>query len=516
MTRRAAAGGSRLAAARRVVVKVGSALLVEQSTGSVNRAWLESLAEDIAALRAARPGGRAGVLGRHRARPARARPARAASRSSRRSRPRPPSARSASRTPGRKCSSERGFTVAQVLLTLGDTEERRRYLNARNTLTTLLRLGAIPVINENDTVATAEIRYGDNDRLAARVAQMVSADCLVLLSDVDGLYTADPTREPGARVHPGGAAHHAGDRGHGRRLGVGRRARAAWRPRSMAAQDRGRAPAATCASPPGAKLHPLRRIEAGARCTWFVAEASPVAVRKQWIAGMLKPAGELAVDEGAVRALRGRQEPAAGRRHAVKGRFDRGDAVVVRDPDGLEIARGLAAYSSTDAERIRGRRSSELEALLGFRGRDEMIHRDDLVLVVTDAGHRSADGADRARGAWQAAQALALATTGAEERGPARRRPRRCARRAGEILAANARDMKAARGRGPGRRDARPAAARRDARRGHGAGRRADRGAGRSGRHRDRRMDAAERPAHPARARAARRDRHHLREPART
>jgi glutamate 5-kinase len=273
----------------------------------------------------------------------------------------------------------RGFTVAQVLLTLGDTEERRRYLNARNTLTTLLRLGAIPVINENDTVATAEIRYGDNDRLGARVAQMVSADCLVLLSDVDGLYTADPTRDETAQFIPevpritpeiesmaGGSASDVGSGGMATKVLAAKIAVAAGCHMCIAA---------------GREAHPLRRIESGARCTWFVADASPVTVRKQWIAGMLKPAGELVVDAGAARALRDGSSLLPAGVTAVKGRFDRGDAVVVLDPEGVEIARGLAAYSSTDAERIRGRHSSELEALLGFRGRDEMIHRDDLVLV---------------------------------------------------------------------------------------------------------------------------------------
>jgi len=274
---------------------------------------------------------------------------------------------------------ERGLTVAQVLLTLGDTEERRRYLNARNTLTTLLRLGAIPVINENDTVATAEIRYGDNDRLGARVAQMVSADCLVLLSDVDGLYTADPTREPDAQFIPevdgitpeieamaGGSASDVGSGGMATKVVAAKIAVAAGCNLCIAA---------------GRDVHPLRRIESGARCTWFVADASPVTVRKQWIAGMLKPAGEITVDEGAVRALRDGKSLLPAGVTEVKGRFDRGDAVLVRDPAGVEIARGLAAYSSGDAERIRGRRSGEVEQLLGYRGRDEMIHRDDLVLV---------------------------------------------------------------------------------------------------------------------------------------
>jgi glutamate 5-kinase len=378
MTRKAAAGGSRLAAARRVVIKVGSALLVEKSTGNVNRDWLEALAEDVAALRVRGQevvlvSSGAIALGRREIGLAKRKPKL--------------EEKQAAAAVGqirlahawKEVLDRHGLTVAQVLLTLGDTEERRRYLNARNTLTTLLRLGAVPVINENDTVATAEIRYGDNDRLGARVAQMVSADCLVLLSDVDGLYTADPTRDATAQFIPevphitpaieamaGGSASEVGSGGMATKV--------------MAAKIAVSAGCHMCIAA-GREMHPLRRIESGARCTWFVAEASPVTVRKQWIAGMLKPAGELLVDEGAAAALRGGKSLLPAGVTQVKGRFDRGDAVVVRDPAGVEIARGLAAYSSTDAERIRGRRSGELEGLLGFRGRDEMIHRDDLVLV---------------------------------------------------------------------------------------------------------------------------------------
>jgi len=378
MTEAAATGESRLVAARRVVVKVGSALLVEGSTGRVNRAWLESLAEDLAAIR-----GRgqelvlvsSGAIGLGR---------RELGLAAGRLKLEESQAAAAVGQirlahAWKEVLEQRGFTVAQVLLTLGDTEERRRYLNARNTLTTLLRLGAIPVINENDTVATAEIRYGDNDRLGARVAQMVSADCLVLLSDVDGLYTADPTRDPEARfiaevrrITPeieamaGGSASELGSGGMATKV--------------MAAKIAVAAGCSLCIAA-GRELNPLRRVESGARCTWFLAEASPVTVRKQWIAGMLRPAGELAVDEGAVRALRAGKSLLPAGVVQVKGRFDRGDAVLVRDPDGVEIARGLAAYSSADAERIRGRRSAELETLLGYRGRDEMIHRDDLVLA---------------------------------------------------------------------------------------------------------------------------------------
>ncbi len=378
MKRGAAAGGPRLPAARRVVVKVGSALLAEAGSGRVNRGWLESLAEDIAALRArgqevvvvssgAIALGRRQLglaVGRLRLEESQAAAAAGQIRLAH---------------AWKEVLEQHGFAVAQVLLTLGDTEERRRYLNARNTLTTLLRLGAIPVINENDTVATAEIRYGDNDRLAARVAQMVSADALVLLSDVDGLYTADPCRDPHASLVPlveaitpeieamaGGSASDVGSGGMVTKLLAAKIAVAAGCHMCIAA---------------GREHNPLSRIESGARCTWFVAAASPVTLRKQWIAGLLKPVGELHVDEGAARALGdGRSLLPAGVVNVV-GRFDKGDVVIVRGPAGVEIARGLAAYSSQEAQLIRGRKSGELEGLLGYRGRDELIHRDDLVLI---------------------------------------------------------------------------------------------------------------------------------------
>jgi glutamate 5-kinase len=371
-------GGSRLARARRVVVKIGSALLVERSTGRLNRAWLETLAADVAALRARGQevilvSSGAIALGRLQLGLA---PGRLKLEESQ-----------AAAAVGqirlahawKEVLEQHGCAVAQMLLTLGDTEQRRRYLNARSTLETLLKLGAIPVINENDTVATAEIRYGDNDRLAARVAQMASADCLVLLSDVDGLYTADPTVDPHATFIPevtqvtaeieamaGGSASDVGSGGMATKVLAGKIALAAGCNMCITV---------------GREPHALRRVESGARCTWFVAQASPKTVRKQWIAGMLKPAGTVHVDAGAAKALRGGKSLLPAGVTRVEGRFDRGDAVVVRDADGLELARGLSAYSSEDARRVCGRRSQELEAILGYRGRDEMIHRDHLVLL---------------------------------------------------------------------------------------------------------------------------------------
>ena len=379
MTPSAAAGKSRLATARRVVVKIGSALLVERSTGRVNRSWLEALAEDIARLRSR---GQEVVLVSSGAIALGRRQLGLAPGKLRLEESQAAAAVGQIRLAHawKEVLEQHDFTVAQVLLTLGDTEQRRRYLNARNTLTALLKLGSIPVINENDTVATAEIRYGDNDRLAARVAQMVSADCLVLLSDVDGLYTADPTRDTGAKfiaevpritadieAMAGGSASDVGSGGMATKVLAAKIAVAAGCHMCVAA---------------GREQHPLRRIESGSRCTWFVADGSPVTARKQWIVGMLKPSGELRVDEGAARALRQGKSLLPAGVVQVSGRFDRGDAVVVKDPDGREVARGLAAYSSNDAERMCGRKSGELERLLGYRGRDEMIHRDDLVIVT--------------------------------------------------------------------------------------------------------------------------------------
>jgi len=265
-----------------------------------------------------------------------------------------------------------------VLLTLEDTEARRRHLNARSTIESLLKLRAIPVINENDTVATIEIRYGDNDRLAARVAQMASADTLILLSDIDGLYTADPRNDTAAehipevtRITPeieamaGQAAPGYSSGGMVTKLAAAKIAYGAGC--RMAIVD-------------GTGAHPLRAIENGARCTWFLPDQEPLAARKRWISGAINPSGSLTVDDGALGALgRGKSLLPAGVT-SVEGSFRRGDAVIVRDGGGREIARGLVAYGAEEARQIIGRKSSEIETILGYRGRDEMIHRDDLVM----------------------------------------------------------------------------------------------------------------------------------------
>jgi glutamate 5-kinase len=246
-------------------------------------------------------------------------------------------------------------------------------------LNTLLRLGAVPVINENDTVATAEIRYGDNDRLAARVAQMTGAECLILLSDIDGLYTADPNEDPDAqfiaRVLEITPSIEAMAGGAGSDMGSG-----GMQTKIAAAKIAVGAGCHLCIAK-GAVQHPLRRIEEGERCTWFVPTSTPMATRKQWIAGTLKPAGAIVVDEGAVRALMGGKSLLPAGVNRAVGRFDRGDTVSIIGPDGAEVARGICAYSDGDAARIIGRKSSDIEKALGYRGRDEIVHRDDLVLI---------------------------------------------------------------------------------------------------------------------------------------
>jgi glutamate 5-kinase len=271
------------------------------------------------------------------------------------------------------------ITAAQVLVTLSDTEERRRHLNARATLLTLLEMGAVPVINENDTVATEEIRFGDNDRLGARVAQMVSADTLVLFSDIDGLYTANPKTDAAAKhlaeireITPeimamAGAPISADSRGgmitklEAAKIAFGAGCR-------MAIAD-------------GRIQNPLGALSRGARCTWFLPPAEPRTARKRWIASAILSGGAVTVDAGAAKALRGGRSLLPAGVVAFDGRFRRGDAIMVRDQSGHEIARGLSAYSAEDAALIKGRRSADIEAVLGYRGRDELIHRDDLVVT---------------------------------------------------------------------------------------------------------------------------------------
>jgi glutamate 5-kinase len=368
----------RLADFRRIVVKVGSSLLVDAQAGRVKQEWLASLAVDIAKLHGE---GRellvvssgAIALGRSvlklPAGPLKLEDSQAAAAVGQIA-----LARTWAEALGRH-----GISAGQILVTLGDTEERRRYLNARETIAKLIEWRAVPVINENDTVATTEIRYGDNDRLAARVATMASADLVTLLSDVDGFYDAPPKDNPQAALVPVVAR-------------ITPEIEAAAAPAGSELSRGGmltKIEAAKIATTAGIHLviasgriaHPLQAIADGARCTWFLTPANPVTARKRWIAGSLEPKGTLTIDAGAVAALRrGKSLLPAGIVH-LDGGFERGDAVVVRGPDGAEIGRGLVAYDAADADKIRGKSSGDIQQILGFAGRTEMIHRDDLVLA---------------------------------------------------------------------------------------------------------------------------------------
>ncbi len=366
--------------ARRIVVKIGSALLTDRATGRIKSAWLNSLMDDVAELAKA---GKEIVLvssgsialGRHALKL-----------------PKGPLELEQSQAAAavgqislahayQELAAARGLTAAQVLLTLGDTEERQRYLNARNTIEVLLALKAIPVVNENDTVATAEIRYGDNDRLSARVASMVSADCLVLLSDVDGLYTAPPNDDPDAKHIPlvteitpeieamaGDAGTELSKGGMKTKITAGKIALSAGTDMVITT---------------GKIYHPLRAISEGARVTWFIAKSDPVTAKKRWISGQLVPNGQVFLDAGAEKALlTGKSLLPAGVTR-IDGSFDRGDAVIIRSADGRELGRGLVAYAADEARRIVGKRSSEIATILGYEGRDTLIHRDDMALTRT-------------------------------------------------------------------------------------------------------------------------------------
>ena len=372
-------GGNALATARRLVVKIGSSLLVDETSGALHQAWLDGVCDDIAELQ---KGGRDVIIVTSGAIAIGRGPLGMRGRKLRLEEKQAAAATGQSRlTQAYQNSLDRhGLTVAQVLVTLDDTENRRRYLNARNTLDTLLKLRAVPVINENDTVATAEIRFGDNDRLAARVAQMISADTLVLLSDIDGLYTADPRQNADAKlVHEvreitpdveamAGVA--GSDHGSGGMV-----------TKIMAAKISLQA-GCRMAIAPGKPMRPLRVLNDNGRCTWFLPAAEPRAARKQWIGGGLQPAGVLTVDEGAVAALQNGKSLLPAGVTAVTGHFERGDAVEVRTADGRVIGRGLSAYAAADVQAIKGQQSDDIENILGFRGRSEVIHRDDLAIGI--------------------------------------------------------------------------------------------------------------------------------------
>ena len=374
------AAGMTLRDSRRLVIKIGSALLADEA-GNLHNGWINALAADIADLR--RSGTEilivssgAIAIGRRLLGLARGPRNRAL---------RLEESQAAAATGQVRLAhawqdalARYDVPAAQILLTIDDTENRRRYLNARSTIATLLRLGVIPVINENDTVATEEIRFGDNDRLAARVAQMMSADTLVILSDIDGLYTADPALHPDAthigvvraitpEVEAMAGAPSSAD-GSGGMVTKIEAARIATQAGCRLAIGDGRI------------ARPLDAFDSDATCTWFLPQGEPQTARKRWIAASLNPVGTIVVDGGAAKALVAGKSLLPAGVVRVEGAFQRGDPVVVRDDAGAELARGLCAYSSGDADRIKGLKSSETEAVLGYRGREEMIHRDDLVL----------------------------------------------------------------------------------------------------------------------------------------
>jgi glutamate 5-kinase len=365
-----------LSAARRLVVKIGSALLVDRTTGALRADWLQALAQDIHWLKGLGADvivvssgsialGR-GVLGL------------------------PPTTLALEQSQAAAAVGQirlarayeevlapHGITTAQVLVTLEDSADRRRYLNSRATLEQLLSFGVVPIVNENDTVATDEIRFGDNDRLAAQIAVTVGADQLVLLSDVDGFYSANPAEDPSAtrfelieRITPEIEAM-AGDAGSGLSKG-------GMKTKLMAART---ATAAGCAMAitEGSTMRPLRALQEGAPATWFSAQTDPQAARKRWIAAM-KPRGTVTLDAGAVAALgRGKSLLPAGIT-AVEGRFQRGDSISLLDPQGRSIGVGLTRYAAAEAREIAGHQSAEIEALLGYPGRAALIHRDDMAL----------------------------------------------------------------------------------------------------------------------------------------
>jgi glutamate 5-kinase len=368
---------SALGAARRVVVKIGSSLLIDAATRQPTRDWLAAVASDLAALKAegrevivVSSGSIALGRGRLPALGARLEDKQAAA----------SVGQSLLMAAWSGALDPHGLIAGQVLLTRDDTERRRRWLNARATVEALLTHGVIPIVNENDTVATEEIRYGDNDRLAARTAQLARADLLVLLSDVDGLYTADPRRDPNAAHLPlietlspdilamgGGANADAG-------VGTGGMAT------KLAAAQIARSAGCATIIASGQTLSPLNAIRDGARATLIAAPDGPMAAYKQWIAGSLSPTGTLTLDAGAVTALKAGKSLLPAGVTAVSGGFEKGDCVRLIDPNGRAVGVGLAAYAADEAARLCGRRSDEIETLLGYRGASVLIHRDDMVL----------------------------------------------------------------------------------------------------------------------------------------
>ena len=368
---------ARIAEAKRIVVKIGSVLLVDDNSGTLHNAWLNSLGKDVAALRdrgheVILVSSGAIALGR----------------------------RYLGLKPGELKLEEKqaaaavgmvrlaqsyqetlnkfDLSVAQILLTLDDSENRRRYLNARSTIMTLLRVGVVPLINENDTIATDEIRFGDNDRLAARVASMVSADLLILLSNINGLYTADPAQDKAAKLVP--TVTEITHEIEAMASNTVTSDSSGGMPTKLAAAKQCLGAGCRMIICEGRGMFPLKSLENGGDCTWFIPSGNPQTARKRWISGSLQSFGSVIVDDGAVAALeRGRSLLPAGILR-IEGTFQRGDAITIMKKDGSEFGRGLIAYSSKDATQIIGHKTGEIEDLLGYRGRDEIIHRDDLVI----------------------------------------------------------------------------------------------------------------------------------------
>ncbi|HFB2047989.1 MAG: glutamate 5-kinase [Hyphomicrobiaceae bacterium] len=364
--------------ARRIVIKIGSALLVDCNNGKLKLAWLNSITDEILKLRAQHKdvvvvSSGSIALGRNLI-----------------GLPPGPLELDYSQAAAavgqislahayQDVFHQRGMVAAQILLTLDDTEERRRYLNARCTIEALLDRGVVPIVNENDTVATTEIRYGDNDRLSARVANIIGADCLVLLSDIDGLYTSpsyvgqsscriDEVREitPEIEAMAGCSGNTIARGGMVTKLEAAKIALAAGTHMVISS---------------GRVLRPLKVLSEGGPCTWFIAQSDPVTTKKRWISGLLKHAGYIHIDKGAERALlEGRSLLPAGVKR-IEGCFDRGDVVVIKSIAGVELGRGLIAYSNIDAKRILGKKSTEIVGILGYNGRSELIHRDDMALM---------------------------------------------------------------------------------------------------------------------------------------
>ena len=368
---------ARIAEAKRIVVKIGSVLLVDDNSGTLHNAWLNSLGKDVAALRdrgheVILVSSGAIALGRRylglktgelKLEEKQAAAAVGMVRL----------AQSYQET-----LNKFDLSVAQILLTLDDSENRRRYLNARSTIMTLLRVGVVPLINENDTIATDEIRFGDNDRLAARVASMVSADLLILLSNINGLYTADPAQDKTAKLVP--TVTEITHEIEAMASNTVTSDSSGGMPTKLAAAKQCLGAGCRMIICEGRGMFPLKSLENGGDCTWFIPSGNPQTARKRWISGSLQSLGSVIVDDGAVAALeRGRSLLPAGILR-IEGTFQRGDAITIMKKDGSEFGRGLIAYSSKDATQIIGHKTGEIEDLLGYRGRDEIIHRDDLVI----------------------------------------------------------------------------------------------------------------------------------------